>query len=84
MDRLDHEGHEAARKSLIGGADQDGTRLAMSDSKARSTAADDNGRPILRKEEISVHWRDWRAIPWQAIVVPANDANDSDPKSFTR
>ena len=64
------------RNSLTCGADQDGTRLAMSDSKAKSTAADDHGKPIVRKEEISVHWRDWRAIPWQANVVPANDAND--------
>ncbi len=30
----------------------------------------------VNREEISVHWRDWRAIPWQANVVPANDAND--------
>jgi hypothetical protein len=72
------------RKSLIYVTAQDRTRLAMSVSKTKSNAADDDGKTIVRKEEILAHWRDWRAIPWQTNVVPANDANDSDPKSFTR
>ncbi len=76
MDRLNHEGHEAAHKSLTNDAVQNGTRLAMSDSKVKPTAADDNGKPIVRKEEISVHWRDWRAIHGRTILVPANDTND--------
>ncbi len=50
------------RKSLICGAAQDGTRLAMSDSKPKLTAADDQSKPIVDKQEIGAHWRDWRAI----------------------
>jgi hypothetical protein len=71
-----NESHESIRKSLICGAVQDRTRLAMSDSKAKSNAADDHGKPIVRKEEIRVHWRDWRAIHRRTISVPANDTND--------
>jgi hypothetical protein len=64
------------RKSLICGAAQDGTRLAMSDSKTKSTAADDQSKPIVDKQEIGANWRDWRAIHGRTIFVPANDTND--------
>ena len=42
------------RNSLICGTDQDGTRLAMSDSKTKSSAADDQRKPIVEKQEIGV------------------------------